>query len=141
MNRWLLGTRFLICLLLVVIIGGCAGHKKDHPLEPKVDADAEAAAYILEGNHFFTGKMYRNAAKKYEAAIKVQSTLGEAHYNLGLALYRRSLHAEARPHFIKAAQLEPFNQVIRNAPSFRKYGTPKPKAKEELRDPFDHETD
>jgi tetratricopeptide (TPR) repeat protein len=141
MDRWFLGTQFLICLLFVVIIGGCAGHKKNQPLELRVDADTEAAAYILEGNHFFAGKRYRDAAMKYEAAIKVQSTLGEAHYNLGLALYRRGLYAEARPHFKKAAHLEPFNQVIRNAPPFRKYGTPKPKAKEEPRDDYGHETD
>ncbi len=90
---------------------------------------------------FFSGKRYRDAARKYESAIKVQPTLGEAYYNLGLALYRRGLYAEARPHFEKAAQLEPYNQVIRNAPPFRKYGTPKPKANDEPRDPFDHETD
>ncbi len=141
MNRWLLVTQFLICLLLVVIIGGCAGHKKDQPLEPRIDTNPEAAAFVLEGNHFFTGKRYRDAEMKYEAAIKVQSTLGEAHYNFGLALYRRGLYAEARPHFKKAAQLEPFNQVIRNAPPFRKYGTAKPKAKEEPHDDYGHETD
>jgi tetratricopeptide (TPR) repeat protein len=63
---------------------------------------------------------------KYQEAINVQFSLGEAHYNLGLALYRRSLYAEARPHFKKAAQLEPFNEVIWNAPPFRKYGTVEP---------------
>ncbi len=71
MNRWVLSTQLLICLLFVVLIGGCAGHKKDHPLEPRVDTNAEATAYVLEGNHFFTGKTYRDAARKYEAAIKV----------------------------------------------------------------------
>ena len=126
MSKWILGTRFSLYLLVVLIIGGCAGqtaHKKDQPLDPRVGADAEAAAYILEGNHFFAQQRYRDAASKYEAAIKSQSSLGEAHYNLGLALYRRSLYAEARPHFKRAAQLEPFNKVIRNAPPFRKYGT------------------
>ncbi len=126
MSKWILGTPFFLCMLFMVIIGGCAGQssqQKDQPLEPQIGTDAEAAAYILEGNHFFTGKRYRDAATKYEAAIKVQSTLREAHYNLGLALYRQSLYAEARPHFKEAAQLEPFNQVIRNAPPFRKYGT------------------
>jgi len=126
MSKWILGTRFFLYLLVVLIIGGCAGqtaHQKDQPLDPRVGADAEAAAYILEGNHFFAQQRYRDAVSKYEAAIQSQSSLGEAHYNLGLALYRRSLYAEARPHFKRAAQLEPFNKVIRNAPPFRKYGT------------------
>jgi len=126
MSKWILGARFSLYLLVVVIIGGCAGHtahQKDQPLDPRVGADAEAAAYILEGNHFFSGQRFRDAAMKYQEAINVQSSLGEAHYNLGLALYRRSLYVEARPHFKKAAQLEPFNKVIRNAPPFRKYGT------------------
>ena len=142
MKKWILRTQFLLCLLFVVIIGGCAGsgQPNDQPLEPQVGTDAEAAAYILEGNHFFSGKRYRDAAMKYEAALKIQSTLGEAHYNLGLAIYRRGLYAEARPHFKKAAQLEPFNQVIRNAPPFRKYRA-KPKAEEKPRDDYGHETD
>ena len=140
MSKWILGARFCLYLLVVVIIGGCAGHtahQKEQPLDPRVGADAEAVTYILEGNHFFAQQRYRDAASKYEAAINVQSSLGEAHYNLGLALYRRSLYVEARPHFKKAAQLEPFNKVIRNAPPFRKYGTGGTKTDNDPRDEHD----
>jgi tetratricopeptide (TPR) repeat protein len=134
MSTWILSTRFPLCLLVIVIIGGCAGqtaHQKEQPLAPQVGADAEATAYILEGNQFFAQQRYRDAVMKYQEAINAQSSLGEAHYNLGLALYRRSLYAEARPHFKKAAQLEPFNKVIRNAPPFRKYGTVETKTENE----------
>jgi len=127
LRRNIFGPHPWIGLFLVVLgISGCAGSPQspqDEPLTPPVNTDPLVAQLILEGNQFFTRQRFRDAVTKYEAAIKVQSTSGEAHYNLGLALFKRSLHSEARPHFEKAAELEPFNLVIRNAPPFRKYET------------------
>lgn len=118
---------FLKCVFVFWIVGGCAGSPHtflDEPLPPPGQADPMVAALISEGNRFFFRKMFRDAEMKYQEAIDIQSSLGEAHYNLGLALSQRRLFSEARPHFEKAAELEPFNQVIRNAPPFRKYELP-----------------
>lgn len=126
MRKWNLRGQIVLCMLLVLTMGGCAGqnpHQKDYPLEPRADANPEAAQYFLEGNHLFGKRELRKAAKKYEAAITAQPSSGEAHYNLGLALHHQGLYTKSRPHFMKAAKLEPLNPVIRNAPPFRQYGS------------------
>jgi Tfp pilus assembly protein PilF len=124
-------------LVIILMIGGCAGtpqSPKDEPLPPPENALPLVAPLIIEGNRLFAKRDFREAATKYEAAIKAQSSSGEAHYNLGLALSKRSLYSEARPHFEKAAALEPFNTVIRNAPPFRKYTTVEPSTPEPASD-------
>ena len=65
----------------------------------------------------------QEAAKHYGAALHAQSSLGEAHYNLGLILHSQGLFVGARIHFMRAAKLEPGNPAIRNAPPLRQYGT------------------
>ncbi|MEX2493252.1 MAG: tetratricopeptide repeat protein [Nitrospirales bacterium] len=112
--------------LVILVIGGCAGtHQstQDEPLPPPENANPLVAQLIIDGNGLFAKRDFREAVWKYEAAINAQSASGEAHYNLGLALTKRRLYSEARPHFEKAAELEPFNTVIWNAPPFRRYGT------------------
>jgi len=113
-----------LCLVFVLIIGGCAGHtphEKNQPLAPRADADPEAAESLLEGNRLFAEHQWEEATKKYEAAINAQSSSAEAHYNLGLTLNKQGRFSDSRPHFIRAAQLEPRHPVIRNAPPFRQY--------------------
>lgn len=123
--------------LLLVMMSGCAetSHPSgDEPLPPPEYANNLVAPLIMEGNRLYMKKMFRDAETKYQEAIEIQSSLGEAHYNLGLALSKRSLYSEARPHFEKAVELEPFNQVIRNAPPFRKYEPPAPSIPEPAHD-------
>jgi len=47
--------------------------------------------------------------------------LAEAHYNLALALEKLGEKAEARKHYVAAANLAPGNKVIWDAPPLRKY--------------------
>ena len=129
MNTWNLGIRIFLFKVLAWLWGGCVGQtgqSSDQPLEPGSGASQDAANFIQEGNHFFVQKRFRDAEQKYDAAIQAQSSLGEAHYNLGLAFYKRRLYSQARPHFEAAAELEPYNPTIQNAPPFRKYGTVEP---------------
>lgn len=124
-------------LVIILMIGGCAGTPpslKDEPLPPPENTLPLVAQLIIDGNVLFAKRDFREAIWKYEAAINAQSSSGEAHYNLGLALTKRGLYSEARPHFEKAAELEPFNMVIRNAPPFRKYTTVEPSTPEPASD-------
>ena len=111
--------------LVVLVIGGCAGTSQtpeDHPLPPPEQATPLAAQLILEGNQRFAEHRWTAARGKYEEAIQAQPKVAEAHYNLGLTLYRKGPVAAARPHFIEAANLAPGHPVIWNAPPFRRYG-------------------
>ena len=117
---------FTMVGVLSILFVGCGGpshHKKDHPLPPPAYADPVAATAIKEGNRLFALQDWTEASKKYEEAIQAQSSLGEAHYNLGLSLDQQGRYAESRPHYVKAAKLEPGHSIIRNAPPFRTYGT------------------
>jgi tetratricopeptide (TPR) repeat protein len=112
--------------LIVLVIGGCAGTSqppKDEPLPPPENASPLVAQMIIEGNRLFAEHRWTAAIGKYEEAIHAQPKLAEAHYNLGLTLYRKGPVSAARPHFIEAADLAPGHPVIWNAPPFRKYGT------------------
>ncbi len=116
-------------LLVGLVLGGCAGTPqppKNEPLLPSEQASPPVAQLLLDGNRLFAEHRWTAAIGKYEEAIQAQPKLAEAHYNLGLALSKRRLFSEARPHFERAVELEPFNQVIRNAPPFRKYEPPAP---------------
>lgn len=112
--------------LVVWVIGGCAGTPqapKDEPLPPPENAIPLVAQLILDGNRLFAEHRWTSAVLKYEEAVQAQPTLAEAHYNLGMAIYKKGPVSAARPHFIEAADLAPGHPVIWNAPPFRKYGT------------------
>ena len=114
-----------IFLLVVFMVEGCAGPShlpKEEPLPPPKHATPLVAKVILEGNQRFAEHRWTAAIGKYEEAIQAQPKLAEAHYNLGLTLYRKGPVSAARPHFIKAANLAPGHPVIWNAPPFRRYG-------------------
>jgi len=118
-------------LLAVLWLGGCAGASHSHahqdePLPPPEHATPLAAQLILEGNQRFAEHRWTAARGKYEEAIQAEPKLAEAHYNLGLTLYRKGPVSASRPHFVEAANLAPGHPVIRNAPPFRKYVVDQP---------------
>lgn len=131
-------TRLGIAFLFVVlVVGGCASTSpstKEAPLAPPETANPIVAQLIFEGNRLFAERQWTGAIGKYEEAIQAQPQLAEAHYNLGLTLYRKGPVATARPHFIEAANLAPGHPVIWNAPPFRKYETVEPVAPEPAAD-------
>ncbi len=116
-------------LLVVLVLGGCAGTTQapqDEPLPPPEQASPPVAQLLLEGNRLFAQHRWTSAIIKYEEAVQAQPKLAEAHYNLGMALYKKGPVSAARPHFIEVADLAPGHPVIWNAPPFRKYGTVEP---------------
>lgn len=124
-------------LLAVLWLGGCAGAPPSHqegPLPPPEQATPLVAKMILEGNQRFAEHRWTAAIGKYEEAIQAQPKLAEAHYNLGLTLYRKGPVAAARAHFIEAANLAPGHPVIWNAPPFRRYGNVETDSEEQASD-------
>ena len=80
------------------------------------DADALAARHNVAGIQAYKQEQWDRGNEHFEAAVKIAPSLAEAHYNLGLALYRLGALREGDTHFIKPANLAPGNKVIWNAP-------------------------
>ena len=117
----------LVMLGLVLVVAGCAGPEKKEAkavltLKAPSGTPAAAVTAVEEGNKLFAQGQWEQAKARYEAAIKVQPELAEAHYDLALTLERLGNKKEATAHYKEAANLAPGNQVIWNSPPFRKYG-------------------
>ncbi len=128
---------WLSVLLALSVIGGCASSHhtpQNDPLPPPENANPLAAQLLLDGNRLFAEHRWTAAIGKFEEATQAQPNLAEAHYNLGMALYRKGPVSAASPHFIEAANLAPGHPVIWNAPPFRKYGTVEPGTPEPAHD-------
>jgi Tfp pilus assembly protein PilF len=120
-------NKVLVAFCCVLLIAGCAGPEKKGAravLTLKAPSGTSAAAVraVEEGNKLFAQGQWEQAKAQYEAAIKVQPELAEAHYDLALTLERLGNKKEATAHYKEAANLAPGNQVIWSSPPFRKYG-------------------
>lgn len=113
---------WLVCL--AVLVAGCAApaKKKVFTLSSPAGTVPAAAAAMDEGNRLFAQGQWAPAKSQYEAAIKTQPTLAEAHYNLALSLDRLGERAAATAHYKEAANLAPGHKVIWDAPPFKQYG-------------------
>jgi Flp pilus assembly protein TadD len=81
--------------------------------------NAAAARHNDEGIHAYQQSQWERAKQHFQAAIAASPEFAEAHYNLGLTLYRLKAMQEGDAHFIKAANLAPGNKVIWDAPPLR----------------------
>lgn len=88
------------------------------------NADALAARQNDAGIQAYKQQQWDRAKEHFEATVKIAPSLAEAHYNLGMVLYRQGKDAEAKRHFIKARDLAPENDVIQDAPPFSKMEAP-----------------
>ena len=106
--------------------GSCAGGSGRGTLETALSAPAKAAPAAAAANEdgikLFYARQWEAAKAKFEAAIQAQSTLAEAHYNLGLVYDALRNDKEARKHFIEAANLAPGNKAIWSSPALREHG-------------------
>jgi Flp pilus assembly protein TadD len=67
----------------------------------------------------FLAQKWSEAEQAFRQTIAAEPALAEAHYNLATTLYRTGNKAEAKKHFMEAANLAPGNKVIWDAPPFR----------------------
>ena len=120
MNR---ACNMLVLFLAAAGFGGCLVWQGPLLSAPS-NADALAARHNVAGIQAYKQEQWDRAKERFETAIQIAPSLAEAHYNLGMVLYRQGKDAEANPHFLKAAALAPENEVIQSAPPFSKVEAP-----------------
>nr|MBI3614250.1 tetratricopeptide repeat protein [Nitrospirota bacterium] len=102
----------VIAILVGVSLGsGCQSAPKPAPkptlLPVPGGTNTVAARHSDEGIQAYQQGQWAGAQQHFEAAIQASPELAEAHYNLGMTLYRIGAIAEGNSHFIKAADLAP----------------------------------
>ncbi len=109
-------------LAMMAVVGCASQHKAEvRPLHAAPGTSAVVSQQLEQGNQLFAQQDWAGAQQVYLAAIQADQTLAEAHYNLALTLERLGEKAEAKKHYVAAANLAPGNKVIWDAPPLRKY--------------------
>ena len=109
-------------LAMMAVVGCASQHKVEvRPLHASAGTSAVVSQQLEQGNQLFAQQDWAGAQQVYLATIQADQTLAEAHYNLALTLERLGEKAEARKHYVAAANLAPGNKVIWDAPPLRKY--------------------
>ncbi|MCW5799793.1 MAG: Tetratricopeptide repeat protein [Nitrospira sp.] len=110
-------------VMVIVTIVGCAGQRKAEirPLHAPAGTTEAVSQQLEQGNQLLLKQEWAGARDAYLATIQADQSLAEAHYNLALALEKLGEKAEARKHYVAAANLAPGNKVIWDAPPLRKY--------------------
>ena len=116
-------VKIVIPIIVATAISGCALWQGSLLSAPS-GTDELAARHNKAGIQSYSQEQWDRAREHFGAAIKIAPSLAEAHYNLGMVLYRQGKDAEAEPHFLKAAALAPDNDVIQEAPPFTKTEAP-----------------
>jgi Tfp pilus assembly protein PilF len=113
--------KLLAMILLVSLIAGCSSHSKraGNVLAAPDGTKSAVAMQLAKGNALFASSDFAGAEQAYRQTIATDSTLAEAHYNLALTLDRMGNQAEAKKHYIEAANLAPGNKVIWDSPPLR----------------------
>ncbi len=107
-----------IMLFAALTIGGCLSSQSGKLLPAPSSTDPEAARHNQEGIEAYNNSQWTSARTHFEAAVQASPRFAEAHYNLGMVLYRTGAAGQARPHFVKAANLAPENDVILSSPAY-----------------------
>ena len=95
---------------------GCQSTPKRMVLSAPAGTNASASRHNDEGIQAYQQQQWDSAKQHFDAAIAASPEFAEAHYNLGMTLYRLGNLREGDTHFIQAANLAPGNKVIWNAP-------------------------
>jgi Flp pilus assembly protein TadD len=112
-------TAWMVLLLTTVL--GCSSQssKTAGVLTVPAGTKPAVAAQLERGNALFASSDFAGAEQAFRQALLVDATSAEAHYNLAVTLDRTGNKAEAKKHYIQAANLAPGNKVIWDSPPFR----------------------
>ena len=108
--------KMITVFIAAAAISGCLFGQKGQLLPAPSGANAIAARHNDEGIQAYSQGQMEVAKQHFETAIKVSPSLAETHYNLGMVLHKMGFDGEANPHFMKAADLAPGNEVIWSSP-------------------------
>jgi tetratricopeptide (TPR) repeat protein len=116
----------LICVLSGLV--ACAAKpekpKPRMPLPLAMSAPSAAVQVNDQGARAYQSGQFTEAKTYFTQTVASVPDSGEAHYNLGLALYALGETEQAREEFVEAANLAPGNKVIWDSPALRQYGNP-----------------
>jgi len=123
--------RIVLVAVALLVSEGCQSSPKPTQtvLPAPVGTTAAAARHNDEGILAYQQGQWESAKQHFEAAITASPELAEAHYNLGMALYRLGAMREGDTHFIQAANLAPGNKVIWDSPPFASVSVPEKEIK------------
>jgi Flp pilus assembly protein TadD len=113
--------RSLSLLLFLSLLVGCAGQSSKNYMLLTAPAGTKpaVAAQLEKGSALFSSRDYAGAEQAFKHTIAAEPTLAEAHYNLAITLDQEGNEAEAKKHYIEAANLAPGNKVIWSSPAFQ----------------------
>ena len=124
-------TVLAVVFLFVVGSGACSSKRK--PLIPLTLADPggnqQAVVWTEQGTHAYQANQFQDAKQYFEQAVVAVPESGQAHYNYALALNALGHTAEARQHFLEAANLAPGDKIIWDSPALSPYGDPTTKSR------------
>lgn len=115
-------SRGVVVVLLIGVATACAADRPAPPsqiLPPPQTTSVTAASYMTDGVRYFMVGDWAQAAQAFQRAVEAQPDLAEAHYNLAVSLDHSGQAAEAKKHYVLAANLAPGNKVMWDAPPFR----------------------
>lgn len=118
------GVTAVLVLVGAMVGFGCQATPKQTVLAAPVGTNAAAARHNDEGLQAYQQQQWESAKQHYDAAIAASPEFAEAHYNLGMTLYRLKAMQEGDAHFIKAANLAPGNKVIWDSPPLKSVTVP-----------------
>jgi len=123
----------LVAGILLLVAGSVACSSKRKPLVPLSLTDpgvtSQAVTWTDQGSQAYQVKQFGEAKQYFEQALAAAPQSGQAHYNYALALTALGEAAEARQHFLDAANLAPGDKVIWDSPALAPYGDPDTKAR------------
>jgi tetratricopeptide (TPR) repeat protein len=136
-----IGAMMAVTLLLAWGMGGsgCSSAMKlkvREPLQLSPSMAPNAQQYTSQGASAYLDGQYDQAKALFAQAVSAAPNSGEAHYNLGLALFKLGDSDAARDQFMQAANLAPGNKIIWDSPALSSYGSPEPSIQKKAVDPY-----
>lgn len=127
MNIRRISAVMMLALLPALSLSACASESKVKAREPLTLSPSlppTAQQYTSQGSSAYQAGQYDQAKALFTQAVSAAPNSGEAHYNLGLALFKLGDTEAAREQFLQAGVLAPGNKVIWDSPAHSPYGSP-----------------